>query len=34
VDKDSCPSCGLTVNKYVKFCSYCGQALDWSEKSQ
>ena len=31
VDKDTCPSCGLTVNRYVKFCSYCGQALDWSD---
>ena len=25
-----CPSCGLGVNSDMKFCSECGQALDWS----
>lgn len=25
-----CPSCGLGVNSYMKFCSECGQAIDWS----
>lgn len=25
-----CPSCGLDVNSDMKFCSECGQAIDWS----
>lgn len=25
-----CPSCGLGVNSNMKFCSECGQAIDWS----
>lgn len=24
-----CPSCGLGVNSDMKFCSECGQAIDW-----
>lgn len=26
-----CPSCGLGVNSDMKFCSECGQAIDWSD---
>ena len=26
-----CPSCGLGVNSDMKFCSECGQAIDWGE---
>lgn len=29
----TCPSCGLGVDLYMKFCSVCGQAIDWSEDS-
>lgn len=25
-----CPSCRLGVNSDMKFCSECGQAIDWS----
>lgn len=33
VDKDICPTCGNEVDYWHrgKFCSECGQALDWSE---
>ena len=30
VDKDICPACGSSIGK-TKFCSKCGQALDWGE---
>lgn len=30
IDKNICPACGSSISK-TKFCSKCGQALDWSE---
>lgn len=27
-----CPSCSLGVNSDMKFCSECGQAIDWGEE--
>lgn len=27
-----CPSCGEWVNKHHKYCSECGQAIDWGEE--
>lgn len=29
VDEDHCPSCNKNVSRHIKFCSECGQALDW-----
>ena len=31
VDENRCPSCGVKVSRHIKFCTDCGQALDWSE---
>lgn len=28
-----CPNCGNKTNSDFKHCEYCGQALDWSDKS-
>ncbi len=29
-----CPLCLLDVNYQQKYCSYCGQKLDWSENNE
>lgn len=36
VNKDVCPVCGKTVYRYdkEKYCSDCGQALDWTEEGE
>lgn len=26
-----CPSCGKHLNEYYRYCSQCGQRLDWSD---
>lgn len=31
VKKYLCPGCGREVNQKVRFCSDCGQELDWSD---
>lgn len=28
---DCCPKCDSVVNQLNKYCSQCGQALDWSD---
>lgn len=30
ISKDICPTCGASIGKN-KYCSSCGQALDWSD---
>lgn len=29
IDRDRCPTCGASVFNWNKYCSKCGQALDW-----
>ena len=26
-----CPNCAMKIQADVKYCRYCGQALDWSD---
>jgi hypothetical protein len=31
VDEDRCPTCNNTIAVVGKFCTHCGQALDWGD---
>ena len=33
IDAGVCPLCNVGVHEEMNFCSYCGQAIDWSEQS-
>ena len=31
IDAGVCPLCSVGVNEEMKYCSYCGQAIDWKD---
>lgn len=34
IDKYECPKCGCIIHKGTKFCSECGQEVEWNENNK